>query len=224
MDEGTLPELVRRYARSAIPDSSPPSGKVRVTQVGDMTLKPGGRQLRFEAVEEFSIESVGFAWRARFPVLGPLAFRVIDSYQPPEGLLEVRVLGIPVQRNRGPELAQGEAFRYLAELPWVPPAILANNQLGWREFDERTAEVSTEVDGQRIALRLVFNGTEIVQTIADRPRLEANGAVTPWIGEYRDYASFNGYRLPSRGEVRWELADGPFTYWRGSITSMEICA
>jgi hypothetical protein len=28
--------------------------------------------------------------------------------------------------------------------------------------------------------------------------------------------------VPTRGEVRWDLADGPFTYWRGTITSLEL--
>jgi Family of unknown function (DUF6544) len=64
-----------------------------------------------------------------FLALGGISFRVTDSYQPPNGLLEVRLLGIPVQRNRGSELAFGERFRCLAELPWVPQAILANPQL-----------------------------------------------------------------------------------------------
>jgi hypothetical protein len=54
-----------------------------------------------------------------------------------------------------------------------------------------------------------------------RPRLETGGALTRWIGEYGDYASFDGIRVPARREVRWKLPDGPFTYWRGTITSVQ---
>jgi hypothetical protein len=186
-----------------------------------MVLKAGRRPRRFDAVEEFAVDAVTFVWRARFPILGPLSLRVTDRYRPPDGLLEVRLLGLPMQRNSGPELAQGEAFRYLAEIPWVPHAIVTNRQLQWQEVDERTVEVSTDVAGERIALRLIFSGNEIVQTIAQRPRLEAGGVVTPWIGEFRDYRSFDGIRVPARGEVRWELPDGPFIYWRGTITSFQ---
>jgi hypothetical protein len=57
--------------------------------------------------------------------------RVVDSYDGRDGLLEVRILGVPLQRKRGPELAQGEAYRYLAEIPWVPQAIQRNFQLEW---------------------------------------------------------------------------------------------
>jgi hypothetical protein len=49
--------------------------------------------------------------------------------------LEVRLLGRPLQRKGGPELAQGEAFRYLAEIAWVPQAIVANRELSWQDPD-----------------------------------------------------------------------------------------
>jgi hypothetical protein len=221
MDVRGLPGLVSRYLDRALPVRPSPATIVRVVQTGEMVLRPGRRPLRFDAVEEFSTDQVAFAWRARFPIIGSLALRVTDSYQPPDGSLEVRLLGIPVQRRSGAELARGEAFRYLAEIPWVPHAILVNGQLQWQDVDERTVEVSTDVAGERVAVRLIFEGDDIVQTVADRPRLEAGGALTRWIGEYRHYASFDDVRVPSRGEVRWELPQGPFTYWRGTITSLE---
>jgi uncharacterized protein DUF6544 len=216
-----LPELVRRYAEAVLHDSKPPARLVRLTQTGEMILKPGGRRLPFEATEEFAVNSVEFAWRARFPIFGPLSMHVIDSYQPPDGLLEVRVLGIPIRRTRGPELANGEALRYLAEIPWVPPAIVANQQLQWRSVDDGAVELSTDISGEHVAVQLNFSDDEIVRTVAERPRLEAGGELTRWVGEYADYRSFSGIRMPARGEVSWQLPDGPFTYWRGTITSVE---
>jgi hypothetical protein len=101
--------------------------------------------------------------------------------------------------------------------------MLANRQLSWREVDEHTIEVGTSVHNEQIAVRLVFNDAgEIARTIADRPRLEAANATTRWIGEYADYQQLDGVRLPTRGEVRWQLPDGPFVYWRGRITSLDL--
>lgn len=187
-----------------------------------MVLKPGGRRLRFTAVEQFAVDHVAFWWRARFPLVGPISMRVTDGYDGRAGLLEVRLLGVPVQRRRGSDLAKGEAFRYLAEIAWMPHAILANDQLQWRQLDERVVEVATSVGGEPIVLQLIFNDDgDITQTVAERPRLEAGGAVTRWVGQFGDYASFNGIRMPAHGEVGWELREGPFTYWRGTITSAE---
>jgi hypothetical protein len=223
MESHFLPGLVRAYAERSLGAKPGPSGTVRLQQVGEMVLKPGAKPRAFTATEEFAVNRVAFAWRARFPMLGPVSVRVIDSYDGSDGRLEVRVLGIPLQHKSGPELAQGEAFRYLAEIAWVPQAILANRQLSWREIDEHTVEVATSVHNRRIAVRLVFNDAgEIAQTIADRPRLEAANATTTWIGEYADYQQFDRVCLPTRGEVRWELPDGPFVYWRGTITSLAL--
>ena len=124
----------------------------------------------------------------------------------------MRALGLPLQRNRGPELSQSEVFRYLAEIAWAPPAIVANHQLQWRELDERTVELATPVTGEPIAVRLTFNEAgEITQTVAWRPRLESGNAPTPWIGDFADYRDVGSVRVPTRCEVRWELPDGPLT-------------
>jgi hypothetical protein len=188
-----------------------------------MTLKPGARPRRFRATEELAIDRVAFTWRARVPILGPVGLRVTDGYEAGEGILEVRVLGLPIQRRRGRELAQGEAFRYLAELAWAPHAVLANEELEWRQLDNRSAEVATLVAGARIAVRLLFDEDgDLVQTVAERPRVEAGGAVAPWVGTYSEYRSFGGARGPTHGEVRWDLPEGPFTYWRGLIEALEL--
>jgi hypothetical protein len=224
VDRSVLPGIGRSYAERALRGALQPHGTMRVTQTGEMVLKPGAKPRPFTATEDFAVDQVAFAWRARFPMLGPFALKVTNSYEAHEGLLEVRLLGLPLKRNRGPQLALGEAFRYLAEIAWVPQAILANPELEWQELDDRTAEVAIRVAGERIAVRLIFDeGGEIAQTVAERPRIEGGNEVTRWIGEYSDYQQVVGVRLPTRGEVRWELPTGPFTYWRGRITSLELC-
>jgi hypothetical protein len=222
VEVGSLPQLVRAYAERAV-EPDPRAETIRVTQVGEMVLKPGGAPRPFTAIEEFAVCRVSFTWRAKFGMFGPISMGVNDSYDGNNGRLEVRFLGVPVQRRRGSQVAQGEAYRYLAEIAWVPHAILANPELAWRTIDKRTVEVSTNVRSEKIGLRLIFNERgEITRTVAERPRLEAGNAPTPWIGEYAKYERIGGLLVPTHGQVSWELADGPFTYWRGKITSLAV--
>jgi hypothetical protein len=58
-----------------------------------MWLKPGSRAMRFTATEVFAVDRIAFSWQARFPLLGPLAMRVVDGYADGRGELEVRLLG-----------------------------------------------------------------------------------------------------------------------------------
>jgi hypothetical protein len=100
-----------------------------VSQTGEMRRKPGARRLRFHAFEDFAVDEVAFVWRARFPLLGPLAFRVVDELSEGAGRLRVSLLGVPLQTETGPETSLGQAMRYLAELPWVPQAMAGNDAL-----------------------------------------------------------------------------------------------
>jgi hypothetical protein len=173
-------------------------------QVGEMCQKPGGRWLPFTAVEKFAVEDVGFSWRARFPIAPLVSLRVVDRYAAGEGLLEARLLGrLRVLHARGQEVSEGEALRYLAELAWVPHAILANRQLEWRALDAGAVEVATRVGTARVAARLEFDeggdivgrGVTRVRTAkARRPCADlgpAGSATTP-------LSAASGFRLAAR--------------------------
>jgi hypothetical protein len=223
VDVGSLPVILRSYVERVLPNSPKPARLVRVEQTGEMMLKRGASPRPFIATEDFALDRVAFAWRARFPMLWPFSIKVTDSYDGHDGLLEIRLAGLPLQRKRGPALAKGEAFRYLAEIGWAPQAILWNPTLEWRQREERTVELATSAGGERIAVELLFNDAgEIAQTIARRPRLEAGNVATPWIGTYHDYRELGGVRVPISGEVRWELPEGSFTYWRGTVRSLQL--
>jgi hypothetical protein len=220
-----LPELVRGHLERALPGETTAPRRVRLTQRGEMWERPGGRALRFTATESLSVERVEFSWRARFPVGGPIALKVVDGYADGAGRLEARVLGVPVQRSAGPELTIGEAMRYLAELPWVPHAIAHNSELEWRELDERRVEVASRVGGETVAVELELDADGMIVRASSRTRPRQVGSVwvpTPWAGEFGGYEELGGILVPTRAEVSWELRGGPFVYWRAAVTSLEL--
>ena len=219
-----LPELVRSYVARSVPPGGRVPASVRVQQTGEMWRKPGARALRFEAVQDFAVDRVGFSWRARFPIVGPLAMTVVDEFAAGEGRLRVSLLGLPLQTQRGPETDVGEAMRYLAELALVPQAIAANRELEWREVGERAVEVSCEVGSTRAAVQWEFDDDgDLACVTGVRPFLDGKAIVpTPWGGELGEYASFAGIRVPTFAQVWWELPQGRFVYWRGTVTSLEL--
>ena len=221
-----LPTLVSRYLERALPAGGVVPRLVRIAQTGGMWRQPRVRPLRFTAVEELAVAEIGFTWRGRFPLLPLLSLRIDDRYESGEGRLEGRLAGfVPVLKATGDDIDEGEATRYLSELPWVPHALEANRQLEWREVGPLAVEVAARIGTRRIAVRLEFDADgDIVGTFADaRPRREGKTSVpTPWGGRFSDYRELGGIRVPTRAEVRWELPGGPFTYWRGTITSLEL--
>jgi len=197
---------------------------VRIRQRGRMWTRPGGRPLGFGAVQEIDAARVAFRWRARFGA-GPLRpLTVVDAYDDGDGYLEGRIAGVRAFRSEGPDVARGEAMRYLAEIAWIPHALRANAALDFAELSPAEAEVATATLGGRAAVRLRFDGTGDVlgASAPDRPRAERGGAVpTPWRGEFSDHADLGGLRVPRRAEVAWDLPEGPFTYWCAEVTALE---
>jgi hypothetical protein len=124
-------------------------------------------------------------------------------------------------RASGEDVARGEAMRYLAELVWVPQAFVSNRALEWREVDESSVEVATRVGPERVAVTLRFDDAgDIVAMSAERPRRVGKMVVdTPWSGVFANYRELDGVRLPTTGEVSWLLPDGPFTYFRCTLTA-----
>lgn len=56
-----------------------------------------------------------------------------------------------------------------------------------------------------------------------RPRRVGGRVVeTPWGGRFGDHDVVGGVRNPTWAEVGWELPEGPFTYRRGRITSLDL--
>lgn len=102
--------------------------------------------------------------------------------------------------------------------------MIADRGVEWSDIDARAVEVATKVGSRRVAVRLEFDETShIFGASAERPRTEGRSIVRrPWTGTFGEYAVVGGVSIPTRGDVRWELPDGPFTYWRGTITSLEL--
>ena len=64
---------------------------------------------------------------------------------------------------------------------------------------------------------------DIVRATGTRPFAVGKTFVpTPWGGDFSDYASFNGTRVPTCGQAWWELPEGRFVYWRGRINALEL--
>lgn len=198
---------------------------VRIRQSGQMWMRLGGRPISFEAVQEIDAARVAFRWRARFGI-GPVRpLTVVDACDDGDGILEGRVLGVRAFRSEGPDVARGEAMRYLAELAWIPQALRANPALEWTELSASEAEVATVIRGGRAAVRLRFDGAgDLVRASAtDRPRADGGRAVpTPWRGEFSDHCDLGGLRIPRRVEAAWDLPAGPFIYWRAEVTALEV--
>jgi len=221
-----LPELLRDYLKRNVPPRDPLPGRVRLTQVGEMWMKRGGRAMPFRATQEYDVAEVAFSWRARFPLAPLVWLEVVDSFEAGEGALAARLWGrLRVMHSEGPMTNAGEAMRYLAELAWVPYAMVGNASLEIRLAGQDAVDVTTRVGDGAISVQLRFDASGDIAGVSApaRPRLVGKEPVeTPWGGSFSDYRVVGGVRIPTRAEVYWDLPNGRFTYFRGTVTGLEL--
>ncbi len=166
------------------------------------------------------IGACDFVWRARFPPFGLIG--VCDALENGVGRLDVTALGfIPILRTpHTPALTRGELMRYLAELPWVPDAILNNPALRWREGSTNEIIVASGEGATAAEVTLGLDDAGRVATMfaPDRPRSDVEPTLpTPWRGRFADYRLHQGRWIPFAGEVGWVLDGKEEVYWTGTV-------
>lgn len=217
-------ETLERIRHCAMPSGPVECGGTWLRQIGEMRMGPGRPWLPFEAQEWFEGAGLDFRWKASVRMAPLVTVRVLDSFQNGQGRLNVSLFGLPFVRSRGPALDKGEALRALLELPWRPYAFCETSFLRWQApgdnqlratFDDGrtrgTVEFDIDADGQ------------VLRASAMRPRMVGKSLVdTLCSGVFGSYRTFQSVRIPTEGEVSWQLPDGPFTYWRGRVTEFAV--
>jgi hypothetical protein len=221
-----LPDVVEKYLRRALPQSSVPSS-VRIEHEGEFLLNTSWRP--FQSTEVFSVEPRGFLWDARIRAVPFLDVLVRDSAIAGTGSMHASVAGVfPVTSQRGEApLNVGALQRYLAEAPWLPAALLPRFGVRWSEIDNRTARAALTETDTTVSLDFTFDGSGDVTRVYSpaRPR-EIRGVYqpTPWAARLSNYQERCGMRVPLDSEVEWIVDGTPRPYFRGRIVEIRAAS
>lgn len=218
-----LPPVVRDFALRSGGQVAAGQRALVLTQSADLRLKRGGLFQRYQARQIVALGEASFVWQARRR-FGPFSWlQVTDALVAGEGRLEARLFGaMPVARAFGVEVTLAEAFRYLAELPWAPDAILGNPDVEWRMIapDAAEARINTRVGTARVIFGFDAAGDIVTMQARQRPATDPSGRPVryDWRGQFGDYRQVGQRRLPTYGEVGYVYPEGYEVYFRGRIT------
>jgi hypothetical protein len=231
--EASLPQIIVDFAhRSGAGRGGDEAKDLRIArfhQKGEIRLRPGGDFSRFSAWQIVALGRAGFLWAASVALRRIPAVMVRDSYVQGTGHLEARLLGsIPVADAKGADISLAEAFRYLAELPWAPDAILGNPDLEWRVLARNIVEVrlATPDGTARASFRFDAFGDIVGMEAKDRP-VRDNGKgprYHEWRARYFDYAKIGPRRIPLRAEAGYVYPTGYEVYFKGRIVDYSVSA
>lgn len=221
-----LPAPVQRYFRLVLKEGAPVIGHAFLLQSGGFRVKPDTEAWsKMEAEQYFSARPRAFVWNASIAMMPGLSINVCDSYIAGRGKMRGKVMSLVTLINTpsASELDEGALQRYLAEAVWFPTALLPSQGVQWEALDADRAKATLSDGNSTVSLEFTFNEKgEIVSVYAPGRYREVYGKyeATPWRGRYFDYIDVDGYRIPSKAEVEWQLKEQVYPYWRATITEV----
>lgn len=199
-----LPDSAKRYFRHAIPEGTPLHRAVSMQQEGSFLLGSNWRPFR---ASEILTPPFGFRWEAR--VGGPLFWiSGKDSLACQDASSCFRLWGlIPVVEEAGPDIVESARARMIAELVWLPTALLPHFGAGWSEPRPGKPVVTFRFgrENYSLCLELAENGA-LRGAVIDRwgdPRGVGDWAYHPFGGTAEGEMTVEGISIPASMKIGW---------------------
>lgn len=219
----TLPLPVQRWLEASGVVGKPRVRSLRLLQTGGMRTAPAQSALPARAEQYFSTEPPGFVWRIRLPMFHVLPVSGRDSYLEGKGRMTIKAASlIAIVDGQGDAIDQGALLRFLGEMVWFPSAAL-RSYVAWRAIDAQHARAIMRYAGVEASADFSFDAAGRVTGLRAQ-RYMGGGAearLLPWEVAIEAWQRFEGIEVPVKGSVRWQLPEGPFTYYTWQITRIE---
>jgi len=220
-----LPEPVQRYFQYTLKEGQEYIRFVRLKQDGEFRMKGNQPWMPIKAEQYFTTESPAFLWRVKLNMLPLVWIEGRDMYYQGKGNMLIKLLStLTLADATGNEIDVSSLIRFLAEAVWFPTALLPNDYLEWKEIDSNSARVIIKYKGYTASGVFTFNEKgEIIKFVSNDRYMESDGKYfqEQWSGYYRNYQQFEGIKIPTQGEVEWNLSDRDLPYARLKITEIQ---
>jgi len=219
-----LPEPVQKWLEGAGVVGQEKIKFVRMLQEAEMRLNPGGRWMSLNAEQYVTVEQPGFIWQARINAAPLVHISGRDVYKEGRGNMLIKPLSlVTIADETGFQIDQGTLVRYLAEMVWFPTAAISNF-ITWEEIDENSARAIIRHGNIRVSGVFTFSNAGDPVSFSARRFGEFNGKfrMEPWTVVMKDHKELDGFRIPTAGEITWELEEGDFTWYKFKVMEIEF--
>lgn len=225
---GRLPPPVRSYLERALGRRERTVASARLRHGGAFRPKLDGPWRPIEGVQYFATDPPGFVWWGRLHISPVLWIDARDRAIGGVGSMLVQAAStVTLADARGPEIDQGALLRLLAELLWLPTALLDERHIAWTPLDDRRAMATLTVGGRKASGVFEFGDDGLPAAFrAERYRDLGRGrsALTPFTGVSEDYRPVDGLLVPHRMTAVWDVEGRPIPYAQFLVERLEYDA
>ena len=195
----------------------------RTKQDITMRLKENQPWMKAQAKQYFRTDAPGFIWAVDIKMAPLLHIAGKDQYIEGRGNMLIKLLSfITVANASGKEIDQGTLLRYLAEVVLLPTAALSDT-IQWEEIGSNSAKATMSYKGVTASGVFTFNEKgEVLNFVAQRyGDFDGGYRMEIWSIDFKEYKEFNGFNVPSKGDIIWKLKTGDFHWYHFNVTEIE---
>lgn len=202
-----LPEPARRHFRATLGERVP---KIETAVVwGRARFKINGLWT-FMRYKSYNVAGWEFRRDMEITWYGRPVLWGIDAYLKGKGSLQIT--GLINLFSEGETLDQGENLAMWAEAPFTTPSVLALDQrVRWQPVDAYSARLFVPFGDRKDSLRVEFDPTSgLLKRMSGMRHRGEEKTKTPWYGEYSEYRTLHGTKVPHRLVASWEDQRQPY--------------
>jgi hypothetical protein len=218
-----LPAPVARYQQLAVGDRAPVH-TLQLRHGGTFRMSPTAKPSPIRGTQAFSADPPGFLWLGTIRMAPGVWIHARDRLVHESGSMLVLLDNtVRIANAGGPQLDQGAALRLLAEMVWFPTALFDARRVTWTAIDAEHALATLRLGQLSVSATFEF-GLDGLPTGMTAQRFMDQGGLRSWRGDYRDWRTVSGLRVPFEADVTWQLEAGPYTYAHWTVDSMQYDA
>ena len=138
----------------------------------------------------------------------------VDAYLDGTGSLDITgLLGLLSISDRGEKIDQGQNLAMWAEAPFTTPsALVLDSRVRWEPIDDTSARLIFPFgEREEDSLRFEFDPeTGLMTQMSGMRYRDQEETKTPWRGEYSDWRTVRGIKVPHRLVGTWEDQEEPY--------------
>ena len=213
-----LPEPVIRYLHYARVFGQQPLKYAFTRRKGRFRMRPNKAWMSLKAKTYHITDTPAFIRDATMDA-GFVSFCVREKY----GHGKANVLGklfgaFTIVNENNDDVDRSSLLRYLADLPWLPTALISPT-IKWEPIDEIAARATITEGELRVTAVFFFEPSGAISHIYAKDLYHDN-ANENWSCVFRNYESVNGFMIPTKGEYTWNLDAGDFIYEEFTVSDV----
>ncbi|PID59419.1 MAG: hypothetical protein CR986_05980 [Ignavibacteriae bacterium] len=211
------PSIIQNYIKAVLKDSLSIPNFATINFMGKLKTDLNSEWQPVEVSAYFNLQKPNYLWFSEMAKSKLFSIKTIESYCNNKANVLIKLASsITIGDSWGKEIDKSSLFRYLSMSVYYPFNLIQSENLIWSVLDSNIVEIKFQEGESSIVAKLYFDENNLISKIETKDKYKAvfndyeESLYTIYYSEYKTLD--NGYKVPNKFELEWNLSSGKFKY------------